>query len=55
MAELDKGRAGQDKAFWDDVSIVFNDYLKPDYSNLILSSLSDQIFLQTKGRSISQE
>jgi hypothetical protein len=31
VAELDEGRTGQDKDFWEDVSVKFNDYLKPDY------------------------
>ncbi len=26
MAELDRGGAGQDKAFWEDVALEFNDY-----------------------------
>jgi hypothetical protein len=55
MAELDKGGVEQDKAFWEDVSVEFNDYSKPDYSKLILSSLSDQIFFRKTGRTISQE
>jgi hypothetical protein len=48
MAELDKGGAGQDKAFWEDVSVEFNDYFKPDYSKLILSFLSDQKIFSEK-------
>jgi hypothetical protein len=28
IAELDKGGAGQDKAFWEDIAIEFNDYSK---------------------------
>jgi hypothetical protein len=42
MAELDLGGAEQNKAFWEDVSVKFNDYSKPDNSKLILSSLSEQ-------------
>ena len=48
MAELDKGGVEQDKAFWEDVSVEFNDYSKPDYSKLILSSLSDQKIFSEK-------
>jgi hypothetical protein len=49
MAELDKGGAGQDKAFWEDISIEFNDYSKDEYSELSLSSLSDKkIFSEKK-------
>jgi hypothetical protein len=44
MAKLDRGGAGQDRAFGEDASIEFNDYSKPDYSKLILSSVSDQKF-----------
>jgi hypothetical protein len=49
MAELDKGGAGQDKAFWEDILIEFNDYSKDEYSELSLSSLSDKkIFSEKK-------
>ncbi len=42
MAELGKGGAGQDKAFWEDIAIEFNDYSKDEYSELSLSSLLDK-------------
>ena len=48
MAKLDRGGAGQDRAFGEDASIEFNDYSKPDYSKLILSSLSDQKLFSEK-------
>ncbi len=48
MDELDRGGAGDYRAFWEDASIEFNDYSKPDYSKLILSSLSDQKFFSEK-------
>jgi hypothetical protein len=39
MAELDKGGAGQDKEFWEDVAIEFNDYGEEDkYGSLLLTS-----------------
>jgi hypothetical protein len=48
ISEIDKGGAGQDRAFWEDISIEFNDYSKPDFSKLILSSLSDQKLFSEK-------
>jgi hypothetical protein len=48
MPELDKGGAGQDKAFWEDIAIEFNDYSKDEYSELSLSSLSDKKYFLKK-------
>jgi hypothetical protein len=48
MAELDKGGAGQDKAFWEDIAIEFNDYSKDEYLELSLSSLLDKKILSEK-------
>jgi len=43
MAELDKGGAGQDKEFWDDVAVAFNCYEgEKDYGALLLTSAYDK-------------
>jgi hypothetical protein len=43
MAELDKGGAGQDKEFWEDVAFEFNDYGEEDkYGSLLLTSAYDK-------------
>jgi hypothetical protein len=48
MAELNKGGAGQDKALWEDVLVEFYTFSKPDYSELILSFLSNQKIFSEK-------
>ena len=42
MAEIDKGGAGKDRTFWEDVSVELNDYSKSDYGALVLTSSSDK-------------
>jgi hypothetical protein len=44
IAELDRGGAGQDKAFWEDVVLEFNDYSpqKGSYGALVVTSTSDK-------------
>ena len=43
MAERDKGGAGQDKEFWDDVAVAFNCYEgEKDYGALLLTSAYDK-------------
>jgi hypothetical protein len=41
MAEIDKGGAGQDRTFWEDVLVEFHDNLQSDYGTLILTSSSE--------------
>lgn len=41
MAELDKGGAGQDKEFWEDILLEFKDFSNEEYSKLSLQSQSD--------------
>jgi hypothetical protein len=41
MTEIDKGGAGQDRTFWEDVLVEFNDNLQSDYGTLILTSSSE--------------
>jgi hypothetical protein len=42
MAGIDKGGAGHDRTFWEDVLVEFNDYSKSDYGGLVLTSSSDK-------------
>jgi hypothetical protein len=42
MAEIDKGGAGQDRTFWEDVLVEFNDYSNSDYGGLVLTSSTDK-------------
>jgi len=47
MAEIDKGGAGQDRTFWEDVLVEFNDYSNSDYGGLVLTSSTDKkIFVE---------
>jgi hypothetical protein len=50
MAELDKGGAGQDKTFWEDVTLEFNDYdeEKVEYGELALTSAFDKKLFEVK-------
>jgi hypothetical protein len=44
MAELDRGGAGQDKSFWEDAALEFNDYSpeKASYGFLVVTSAYDK-------------
>jgi hypothetical protein len=42
MAKIDKGGAGQDQTFWEDVLVEFNDYSNSDYGGLVLTSSTDK-------------
>jgi hypothetical protein len=44
MAELDRGGAGQDKTFWEDAALEFNDYSpeKASYGLLVVTSAYDK-------------
>jgi hypothetical protein len=50
MAELDKGGAGQDKTFWEDVTLEFNDYdeEKVEYGELALTTAFDKKTIRRK-------
>jgi len=48
MAEIDKGGAGQDRTFWEDVLVEFNDYSNSDYGGLVLTSSTDKKILRRK-------
>jgi hypothetical protein len=50
MAELDKAGAGQDKVFWEDVTLDFNDYddEKVEYGELVLTAAFDKKYLKKK-------
>jgi len=39
---IDKGGAGQDQTFWEDVLVEFNDYSNSDYGGLVLTSSTDK-------------
>jgi ribosomal protein L11 len=49
-AELDKGGAGQDKLFWEDVALEFNSYSeeKKSYRVLVLTSAYDKKLFSEK-------
>ncbi len=44
MVELDRGRAGQDKRFWENVALEFNDYSpeKVSHGSLVVTSAYDK-------------
>ena len=49
MAELDKGGAGQDKEFWEDVAVAFNEYQEDNnYRALLLTSAYDKKLFSDK-------
>jgi hypothetical protein len=50
IAELDRGGAGQDKAFWEDVALKFNDYSpqKGSYGALVVTSAYDKRLFSEK-------
>ena len=50
MAELNKGGAGQDKTFWEDVTLEFNDYdeEKVEYGELALTTAFDKKLFEEK-------
>jgi hypothetical protein len=48
MAEIDKGGAGQDRTFWEDVLVEFNDCSNSDYGGLVLTSSTDKKILRRK-------
>jgi hypothetical protein len=50
MAVLDKGGAGQDKTFWEDVTLEFNEYDEEtvEYGELLLTTAFDKKYLKIK-------